>query len=193
MKIINKHHFSAGVVCHIDDVTNNITWSYKETPLVVETVDNVITAIQYAFRLTGVIFDEYSEDNYQEGMIYVNDTSADEDTFLKIVKKIYAAPLPMDVGLVYTTQCGCNMGNCANITDISVINDIHTYGDMIRQFGCGPIKDVYFYPDSVMLYVKNVNSTSLPTEYQPCHGNKVVPLQYELRSNTKYISAGYCR
>jgi hypothetical protein len=116
-----------------------------------------------------------------------------------IIDHIYATPIERDVKIVNTELCRCNMGNCAEVTSVTIEEpDPKTYGDLFSRFGWGeseyddPVKH-YCYPDSVWLFIEPL--AKLPETVRKEHNcySEKIPCPVTLDSNTAYISYSFCR
>ena len=79
---------------------------------------------------------------------------------------IYSHTLPENIRFLEYSECGCNMGHCSTITDVSPVppDKVKTVGDLFALFGelqtSGTGISFYEYPDSVLLTIREV--TNIP-------------------------------
>lgn len=209
LQVKNSHHFCTGVTLDID-ADGKLKWTvdraaqkFKYGTIRAGNDDDTVVMspngslaefvnlLTIMFEFTGV---ESSELDVPEvpglNPIQVRQT---------IIDQIYATPIGRDIKIVNTELCRCNMGNCAEVTSVTIEDfDPKTYGDLFKRFGWGnpeeddPVKH-HCYPDSVWLFIKPLEK--LPEtvhKEQSCYSEKI-PCPITLNPNTAYISYSYCR
>ena len=215
--VTNNHHFSKGVTLTIKDgksfwSVDNKEQKYKygtirtqnDTDTVIlnpnNSLDDFVKLINLVFEFTGTLtdYEEYDPVHYNipNNLKIKSDDNYNQWT---ILKHIYNTKLEHHPRFVRLGHCGCNMGNCGEVTGFERDNnEYETYGDLMKLFGYGTIKDAdgnayYSYPDSVLLCIERIKE--LPKKIH--NGNSClseeIDINEELDKNEIYLSWCYGR
>ncbi len=95
-------------------------------------------------------------------------------TIEELIALLYNQSLEFDIQLVYINICGCNMGNCYTVRNVTLEEEkIHTYGDALEVIATADIsqycywegrKPTYLTCDSLVEALKKYNMDINPSQ-----------------------------